>query len=183
MPRQPFAVWPGPRGPGCAWRSRLATGCSRTEAALGPAPPQTGPGTGTGGTAARLNNTSLCLPGRPPRPGLLSPRRALLPASRPARDKGACGGLAAPAGGPRFPRQRLLAPPCQGGRRVRPRSLGAGRGPGRTPPVFICKADPVPAPSSRPGQAGAAGSAADNGRARARPPDSRPLLQGLVPMG
>lgn len=118
---------------------------------------------------------ALCLPGHeaglPPLPSPFS-----LPASRPARDKGACGGLAAGRAGARFPAAAARRP-CQGGRpgpRPRPRPLRAELCPGRTPPLSLFKAAPVPAPSGRPGRA--AGSAADNGEARARPPDSGPLL-------
>lgn len=181
---RPFAVCGLGRGSGLCLEVPVSRRhCGRTggsPCARPPGPallPRAGPGTGTGGRQPRSATLLLFVYQAGHAAGLLSPQPRSLPASRPAGDKGACGGLAARRAGPRFPRRQLLARLAKAAVVSRPRSLRAERGPGGTPPVFICKADPVPAPSGRPGQAGAAGSAADNGRARARPPDSGPLLQ------
>ena len=151
------------RGSGLCWEVPASRRhCSRTRRSpcarsAGPALlPRAGPGTGTGGRQPRSATLLFVYQARHAA-GLLSLQPLSLPASRPARDKGACGGLAARRAGPRFPRRQLLARLAKAAVLSRPRSLRAERGPGRTPSVFICKADPVPAPSSRPGQAGGRG--------------------------
>lgn len=107
-------------------------------------------------TAAPLSNTSLCLPGTPGGGPALSPA-ALSASFTSSEGQRGLRRISCPAGRPAVPAAAAARRPCQGGRPVPSRSLRAERGPGRTPSVFICKADPVPAPSGRPGQAGGRG--------------------------
>ena len=97
-------------------------------------------------TAAPLSNTSLCLPGTPGGGPALSPA-ALSASFTSSEGQRGLRRISCPAGRPAVPAAAAARRPCQGGRPVPSRSLRAERGPGRTPSVFICKADPVPAPS------------------------------------
>ncbi|CAN0495389.1 unnamed protein product [Rangifer tarandus platyrhynchus] len=110
--------------------------------------------------------------------GPLSPQARSLPASRPARDKGACGGLAARRAGPRFPRRQLLAGLAKAAVLVRAPFTEGGARPGQDASSVYLQGRPCPAPSGRSGQAGGRGvSGGQWAGARARPPDSGPLLR------
>lgn len=147
--------------------------------------PRAGPEPGTGGRQPR-SATLLFVYQAGRAAGLLSPQPRSLPASRPARDKGACGGLAARRAGPRFPRRQLLGGLAKAAVLVRAPFAEGGARPARAGRLLCLSARLAPSPPRRAAQArlGAAGSAADNRQARARVRPTPGLCCGsLVPMG
>lgn len=134
-------------GPGCAWRSRLAAG---TAAAPGAAPGACSPppdrtGNRNRRTAARLSNTSLCLPGRPRGGPALSPA-ALSASFTSSEGQRGLRRISCPAGGPAVPAAAAARPPCQGGRRVPSPFTEGGARPGRDASCVYLQGRPRPRP-------------------------------------
>lgn len=181
---------PGP-APGCAGKAKVVAGAAAEPPEEPKCPcPLWGACSPSRGSTGNPDNPQprlatvlgLCLPGHkaglPLSPAVLSASFTSSEGQRGLRR------ISCPAGGGRaVPAAAAARRPCQGGRpgpcpHGRPRLLRAELGPGRTPPLFICKASPIPVPSGRPGQAagrGVSGGQCGGARASAR---LRPFVAG-----